>query len=52
MDFSNSLISWYLQNKRNLPWRNTSNTYFIWLFEIILQQTRIAQGLPYYMKWD
>jgi len=48
MDFSNVLINWYLQNKRNLPWRETANPYHIWLSEIILQQTRVAQGLPYY----
>lgn len=39
---------WYDQNKRDLPWRNTSNPYKIWLSEVILQQTRVAQGLPYY----
>ena len=48
MVFSNLLLDWYLQNKRNLPWRNTTNPYRIWLSEIILQQTRVAQGLPYY----
>jgi A/G-specific adenine glycosylase len=48
MDFSNSLLNWYLQNKRSLPWRNTKNPYEIWLSEIILQQTKVAQGLPYY----
>ncbi len=48
MDFSNVLINWYLQNMRNLPWRETTNPYHIWLSEIILQQTRVAQGLPYY----
>lgn len=48
MYFSNRLVQWYLQNKRDLPWRNTSNPYVIWLSEIILQQTRIAQGLPYF----
>lgn len=46
MNFSNSLIIWYLQNKRDLPWRNTTDPYKIWLSEIILQQTRVAQGLP------
>ncbi len=51
MKFSNSLLQWYLQNKRDLPWRNTSNPYPIWLSEIILQQTRVAQGLPYYIKF-
>lgn len=48
MEFSNVLINWYLQNKRNLPWRETTNPYHIWLSEIILQQTRVAQGMPYY----
>lgn len=48
MEFSNVLINWYLQNKRNLPWRKTTNPYHIWLSEIILQQTRVAQGMPYY----
>jgi A/G-specific adenine glycosylase len=50
-DFSKSLISWYLQNKRSLPWRETKDPYLIWLSEIILQQTRVAQGLPYYNKF-
>ncbi|MCA0349253.1 MAG: A/G-specific adenine glycosylase [Bacteroidetes bacterium] len=49
MNFSNALIVWYLQNKRDLPWRNTLNPYLIWLSEIILQQTRVAQGLPYFL---
>ena len=48
MNFSKSLISWYLQNKRILPWRLTAEPYRIWLSEIILQQTTVAQGLPYY----
>lgn len=48
MEFSNSLIRWYLQNKRDLPWRNTIDPYPIWLSEIILQQTRVAQGMPYF----
>lgn len=48
MDFSNALIRWYLQNKRDLPWRNTRDPYLIWLSEIILQQTRVAQGTPYF----
>ena len=49
--FHKKLIQWYLQNKRDLPWRSTKNPYFIWLSEIILQQTRVAQGLPYYEKF-
>ncbi len=46
--FSNSIISWYRENPRNLPWRETQDPYKIWLSEIILQQTRVVQGLPYY----
>ncbi|HLT49739.1 MAG TPA: A/G-specific adenine glycosylase [Aequorivita sp.] len=49
--FSNKLIAWYLHNKRELPWRNTLNPYYIWLSEIMLQQTRVLQGLPYYLKF-
>lgn len=48
MSFSKNLIHWYSVNKRNLPWRETTNPYFIWLSEIILQQTQVKQGLPYY----
>jgi A/G-specific adenine glycosylase len=51
MKFSNTLIYWYLQNKRDLPWRKSKNPYFIWLSEIMLQQTRVAQGLSYYIKF-
>ncbi|RTY93997.1 A/G-specific adenine glycosylase [Flavobacterium sp. GT3R68] len=51
MDFSNLLTRWYLQNKRDLPWRNTKNPYPIWLSEIMLQQTRVAQGLPYFLSF-
>lgn len=51
MDFSSQLITWYNINKRDLPWRNTSNAYKIWLSEIILQQTRVQQGLPYFLRF-
>jgi len=51
MKFSNLLVQWYLQNKRDLPWRNDTNPYTIWLSEIMLQQTRVAQGLPYYLRF-
>jgi A/G-specific adenine glycosylase len=51
MKFSNTLVYWYLQNNRDLPWRKTKNPYFIWLSEIMLQQTRVAQGLSYYLKF-
>nr|WP_315191341.1 A/G-specific adenine glycosylase [uncultured Flavobacterium sp.] len=51
MIFSKLLINWYLQNKRDLPWRNTTNPYPIWLSEIMLQQTRVAQGMPYFLSF-
>lgn len=50
MNFSNELVQWYHKNKRDLPWRNTSDPYIIWLSEIILQQTRVEQGLPYFYR--
>ncbi|GAB4125834.1 MAG: A/G-specific adenine glycosylase [Raineya sp.] len=51
MNFADTLLAWYEENKRDLPWRNTQNPYLIWLSEIILQQTRVKQGLPYYQKF-
>lgn len=51
MDFKHKLISWYSINKRQLPWRETKNPYHIWLSEIILQQTQVKQGLPYYEQF-
>lgn len=47
----NLLIEWYLKNKRDLPWRHTTDPYKIWLSEVILQQTRVEQGLPYYLRF-
>lgn len=49
--FSEVLIGWFGANKRDLPWRKTKDPYKIWLSEVILQQTRVAQGLPYYEKF-
>jgi A/G-specific adenine glycosylase len=49
--FSEKVVEWYLEHKRDLPWRNTVDPYKIWLSEIILQQTRVIQGLPYYLKF-
>jgi len=49
--FTKKLTNWYAANKRDLPWRNQTNAYFIWLSEIILQQTQVAQGLNYYLKF-
>ncbi len=44
-------MQWYLQNKRDLPWRKTVDPYKIWLSEIMLQQTRVAQGTPYFLSF-
>jgi len=52
MSFTNFLFKWYLQNKRDLPWRKTQNPYYIWLSEIMLQQTRVAQGTPYFLTFQ
>jgi len=51
MIFSHKILIWYSQNKRTLPWRRTRNPYKIWLSEIMLQQTRVVQGTPYYLKF-
>lgn len=48
MSFQTEIVKWYLINKRSLPWRDTTDAYVIWLSEIILQQTRVEQGLPYF----
>ena len=52
MSFSEKILLWYSGNKRSLPWRSTRDPYKIWLSEIMLQQTRVAQGLPYYLKFN
>ena len=49
--FATNITSWYRANKRELPWRDTQDPYKIWLSEIILQQTRVKQGLPYYERF-
>jgi A/G-specific adenine glycosylase len=51
MDFIQEVIAWYQQNKRDLPWRHTTDPYTIWLSEIILQQTRVEQGMPYFFRF-
>lgn len=51
MLFSHKILHWYAQNKRTLPWRTTRDPYKIWLSEVILQQTKVAQGTPYYLKF-
>lgn len=45
------ITEWYKLNKRDLPWRDTDNPYLIWISEIILQQTRVAQGYSYYLRF-
>lgn len=49
--FGETLIRWYQENKRDLPWRDTKDPYKIWISEIILQQTRVAQGYDYYCRF-
>ncbi len=51
VDFSKKILDWYKINRRDLPWRTTKDPYKVWLSEIILQQTRVAQGTPYYNKF-
>jgi A/G-specific adenine glycosylase len=48
--FLQYIYSWYKKSKRELPWRETTEPYRIWLSEIILQQTRVDQGKSYYLK--
>lgn len=49
--FSNAIIEWYRENKRELPWRESSDPYLIWISEIILQQTRVVQGYDYFLRF-
>ena len=51
MSFSKTILQWYQVHKRELPWRNSPEPYTVWLSEIMLQQTRVAQGLPYFLKF-
>ena len=48
MPLENQLLKWYLINKRDLPWRKNKDPYSVWISEIILQQTRVSQGVQYY----
>ena len=50
-DIAKVLIGWYSENKRELPWRETRDPYRIWISEVILQQTRVVQGLEYYNRF-
>lgn len=49
--FADLLLAWYAANKRSLPWRDTKDPYYIWVSEIILQQTRVVQGFDYYRRF-
>ena len=51
MSFAVTIIDWFRQNGRALPWRETRDPYAIWLSEIILQQTRVEQGRPYWERF-
>ncbi|WP_127137309.1 A/G-specific adenine glycosylase [Flagellimonas oceanensis] len=51
MTFAPKILNWYYEHQRNLPWRETRDPYKVWLSEIILQQTRVAQGMPYYLRF-
>ena len=51
MDFAKELLEWYRTHRRYLPWKQTDDPYKIWLSEIILQQTRVEQGEPYYLRF-
>jgi len=48
---SDTLINWYAENHRNLPWRHHPTPYQVWISEVILQQTRVSQGLDYYLRF-
>ena len=49
--FTKNLINWHSHNARELPWKDTKDPYVIWISEVILQQTRVEQGLPYFHKF-
>ena len=51
MVFQQDLLSWFQQNKRDLPWRRTKDPYAIWVSEVMLQQTQVKTVIPYYERW-
>jgi A/G-specific adenine glycosylase len=52
LSFSSNLLNWHSnENDRKMPWKGEKDPYLIWLSEIILQQTRVAQGLSYFLKF-
>lgn len=50
-NFSHNILIWYSSHRRDLPWRNTTDPYRIWISEIILQQTRVSQGYDYFLRF-
>ena len=50
-EFTKTIVEWYKENKRELPWRESADPYLIWISEIILQQTRVAQGYDYFLRF-
>src|SRR5574344_2629574 len=49
--FTAAILTWFAENRRDLPWRHTRDPYAIWLSEVILQQTRINQGMDYWLRF-
>jgi A/G-specific adenine glycosylase len=50
-EIAKNIVAWFRKQKRDLPWRNNPSPYRVWLSEVILQQTRVAQGIPYYLRF-
>ena len=51
IDFQRKLLLWYQKNYRELPWRQTHDSYKIWISEVMLQQTTVQAVIPYYRNW-
>ncbi|MDT2303347.1 hypothetical protein P7H21_03930 [Paenibacillus larvae] len=49
--FSEHLLSWYEVHKRDLPWRRSKNPYYVWVSEVMLQQTRVDTVIPYFHRF-
>src|SRR5690606_17003542 len=49
--FAKTLMEWYLPERRPMPWKSEKDPYLIWLSEVILQQPRVEQGMPYYLRF-
>lgn len=51
MTISKTISKWYQSHARNLPWRKTKDPYLIWISEVVMQQTRVEQGMNYYLRF-